>query len=109
MNKHAKEVTLLTGFLGAGKTTVLNAIISKMKGTRFAIMRMRLGRKALIAGLEIIKGEEDIVELNNRCLCCTLNDDLFEILNNLWDKRADWDHLIIEATGIIRQILHIRF
>lgn len=99
MNKHAKEVTLLTGFLGAGKTTVLNAIISKMKGTRFAIIENEIGAESIDAGL-IIKGEDDIVELNNGCLCCTLNDDLFEILNNLWDKRADWDHLIIEATGI---------
>lgn len=99
MNKHAKEVTLLTGFLGAGKTTVLNAVISAMKGTRFAIIENEIGEESIDAGL-IIKGEDDIVELNNGCLCCSLNDDLFDILNNLWDKRESWDHLIIEATGI---------
>jgi len=99
MNKQAKEVTLLTGFLGAGKTTVLNAIIAKMKDTRFAIIENEIGAESIDAGL-IVKGEDDIVELNNGCLCCTLNDDLYDILNNLWEKRADWDHLIIEATGI---------
>ena len=99
MNKHAKEVTLLTGFLGAGKTTVLNAIIAQMKSTRFAIIENEIGAESIDAGL-IIKGEEDIIELNNGCLCCTLNDDLYDILNNLWDKKESWDHLIIEATGI---------
>ena len=99
MNKHAKEVTLLTGFLGAGKTTVLNAIITQMKSTRFAIIENEIGAESIDAGL-IIKGEGDIVELNNGCLCCTLNDDLYDILNNLWDKKDSWDHLIIEATGI---------
>jgi len=99
MNKHAKEVTLLTGFLGAGKTTVLNAIIAQMKGTRFAIIENEIGAESIDAGL-IVKGEGDIVELNNGCLCCTLNDDLYDILNTLWDKKDAWDHLIIEATGI---------
>ena len=95
----AKEVTILTGFLGAGKTTVLNAVISKMKDTRFAIIENEIGSESIDAGL-IIKGDDDIVELNNGCICCSLNDDLFEILNNLWDKKDSWDHLIIEATGI---------
>lgn len=95
----AKEVTILTGFLGAGKTTVLNAVISKMKDTRFAIIENEIGAESIDAGL-IIKGDEEVVELNNGCICCTLNDDLFEILNNLWDKKDSWDHLIIEATGI---------
>lgn len=95
----AKEVTLLTGFLGAGKTTILNAIIAKQKDTRFAIIENEIGEESIDAGL-IIKGEDDIMELNNGCLCCTLNDNLFELLNGLWDRRDSWDHLIIEATGI---------
>lgn len=95
----AKEVTLLTGFLGAGKTTVLNAVISTLKDRKFAIIENEIGAESIDAGL-IVKGEEDVMELNNGCLCCSLNDDLFELLNNLWDKREQWDHLIIEATGI---------
>lgn len=95
----AKEVTLLTGFLGAGKTTILNAIISRKKDTRFAIIENEIGEESIDAGL-IIKGEDDIMELNNGCLCCTLNDNLYELLNSLWDRRESWDHLIIEATGI---------
>jgi G3E family GTPase len=95
----AKEVTILTGFLGAGKTTVLNAVIAKKKDTRFAIIENEIGEESIDAGL-ILKGEDDIIELNNGCLCCTLNDNIYELLNNLWDKMDAWDHLIIEATGI---------
>jgi len=95
----AKEVTILTGFLGAGKTTVLNAVIAKKKETKFAIIENEIGEESIDAGL-ILKGEDDVIELNNGCLCCTLNDNIYELLNNLWDKREAWDHLIIEATGI---------
>jgi len=95
----AKEVTLLTGFLGAGKTTVLNAVIAKKKDTRFAIIENEIGEESIDAGL-ILKSEDDIMELNNGCLCCTLNDNIYELLNNLWDRKDSWDHLIIEATGI---------
>lgn len=95
----AKEVTLLTGFLGAGKTTVLNAIIAGKKDTRFAIIENEIGEESIDAGL-IMKGEDDIMELNNGCLCCTLNDNLYDLLNGLWARREEWDHLIIEATGI---------
>jgi len=95
----AKEVTILTGFLGAGKTTVLNAVIAKKKDVRFAIIENEIGEESIDAGL-ILKGEDDIIELNNGCLCCTLNDNIYELLNSLWEKKDSWDHLIIEATGI---------
>jgi G3E family GTPase len=99
MNMKAKEVTILTGFLGAGKTTVLNAVIAKKKDTRFAIIENEIGEESIDAGL-ILKGEDDIIELNNGCLCCSLNDNLYDLLNSLWERRDSWDHLIIEATGI---------
>ena len=95
----AKEVTLLTGFLGAGKTTLLNQIITLKKDTRFAIIENEIGEMSIDAEL-VVKGATELVELNNGCLCCSLNDDIFDVLNELWDKREQWDHLIIEATGI---------
>lgn len=95
----AKEVTLLTGFLGAGKTTLLNQIITTKTDTRFAIVENEIGEMSIDAEL-VVKGATELVELNNGCLCCSLNDDIFEVLNELWDKREQWDHLIIEATGI---------
>ncbi|RZM27208.1 MAG: GTP-binding protein [Pedobacter sp.] len=94
-----KEVTLLTGFLGAGKTTLLNQIITRKPETRFAIVENEIGEMSIDAEL-VVKGATELVELNNGCLCCSLNDDIFEVLNELWDKREQWDHLIIEATGI---------
>lgn len=95
----AKEVTILTGFLGAGKTTVLNALIAAKKETKFAIIENEIGEESIDSEL-ILKGEDDIMELNNGCLCCSLNDNLYDLLNSLWDRRDSWDHLIIEATGI---------
>jgi len=94
-----KDVTLITGFLGAGKTTLLNSIIAERKTTRFAIVENEIGEQSIDAEL-IIKGNDDIVELNNGCLCCTLNDNLYDIINNLWKRNTEWDEVIIEATGI---------
>lgn len=97
--KDIREVSILTGFLGAGKTTLLNEIISKKVKTRFAIIENEIGEESIDAEL-LIKGDDNIVELNNGCLCCTLNDNLYEILNQLWLRKSSWDHLVIEATGI---------
>jgi G3E family GTPase len=94
-----KKVSLLTGFLGAGKTTLLNEIILQRKELRFAVLENEVGAQSIDAEL-IIKGEGPVIELNDGCLCCSLNEDIFEVLNQLWDKRSLWDHLLIEATGI---------
>ncbi|TAH03159.1 MAG: GTP-binding protein [Sphingobacteriales bacterium] len=94
-----KNITLITGFLGAGKTTLLNSIIAQKKQTRFAIIENEIGEQSIDAEL-IIKGNDDIIELNNGCLCCTLNDNLYDIINNLWKRNTEWDEVIIEATGI---------
>lgn len=94
-----KPVTILTGFLGAGKTTLLNEIINNKKEIRFAIVENEIGEESIDAEL-IIKNKDDILEINNGCLCCTLNDNLYDIINSLWKKKAEWDEVIIEATGI---------
>lgn len=95
----AKEVTLLTGFLGAGKTTLLNQIITEKTEVRFAVIENEIGAENVDAEL-IVQTSVPISELQNGCLCCSLSEDIFEVLNQLWDQRNSWDHLIIEATGI---------
>lgn len=95
----SKQVTLLTGFLGAGKTTFLNAALKQKSSTRFAIIENEFGEEDIDSEL-IIKADDDLFSLNNGCLCCTLNDNLYDLLNELYDKRDTFDELIIETTGI---------
>lgn len=95
----ARPTTILTGFLGAGKTTFLNHLLTKNHDTRYAIIENEFGEQGIDSEL-IIRPEANIVELNNGCLCCTLNENLFEILNLLFDKREEYDEIIIEATGV---------
>lgn len=99
MTKISKPVTLLTGFLGAGKTTFLNHMIQKKPELRYAIIENEFGQQGIDSEL-IYRPEDGIVELNNGCLCCTLNDNLYDILNDLFDRREEFDEIIIEATGV---------
>jgi G3E family GTPase len=92
-------VTILTGFLGAGKTTLLNHIIKENPNTKFAIIENEFGEINIDSEL-VIKTDENIFELSNGCICCSLNGDLFEVLNKLVIGSYDYDHLIIETTGI---------
>jgi len=92
-------VTILTGFLGAGKTTFLNHLIQKNPAVRYAVIDNEFGEQGVDNEL-IIMSDETIVELNNGCLCCTLNDNLYDILNELFDRRDEFDEIIIEATGV---------
>ena len=95
----SKPVTILTGFLGAGKTTFLNQAISERPGIRYAIVENEFGKEG-IDGELIIKPDNEIFELNNGCLCCSLNDGIYDILNELSLKTDQFDELIIETTGI---------
>lgn len=99
MNLAIKPVTILTGFLGSGKTTFLNHLLLQNKGTRYAIIENEFGEQGIDGDL-VIRPEETIVELNNGCLCCTLNDNLYDILNDLFKRRESYDEIIIEATGV---------
>lgn len=96
---NTKPSTILTGFLGAGKTTYLNHLLKTKSTTRYAIIENEYGVQSIDSEL-ILRAEDDIVELNNGCLCCTLNDNLYDILNTLFDRRAEYDEIIIEATGV---------
>lgn len=95
----SKAVTILTGFLGAGKTTFLNQAIGERPEVRYAIVENEFGKEG-IDGELIIKPDNEIFELNNGCLCCSLNDGIYDILNELSQKTEQFDELIIETTGI---------
>lgn len=96
-------VTILTGFLGAGKTTLLNYILQAQHGQRIAVIENEFGETG-IDGELLIQGDEQIVEMNNGCICCTVRGDLVRILGDLAQKRAAqeirFDRVIIETTGL---------
>lgn len=92
-------VTLLTGFLGAGKTTFLNALMAWKSDTRFAVIENEVGERGIDGDL-IVGAEDNLMALNNGCICCSLNGNLIDILQNLHERRYEWDELLIEATGI---------
>lgn len=92
-------VTILTGFLGAGKTTLLNRIINDHPSIRFAIIENEFGQTNIDSEL-VIGAEEDIFELTNGCLCCTLSGELATTLAKLIQRKDQYDHLLIETTGI---------
>jgi len=94
-----KPVTILTGFLGSGKTTFLNHVLQGNKDIRYAIIENEFGEEGIDNEL-VLSPDDTIVELNNGCLCCTLNDNLYDILNELHERRDEFDELIIEATGV---------
>ena len=79
--------------------TYLNYLLQSKPDTRFAIIENEFGEQSIDSEL-IIRAEDGIVELNNGCLCCTLNDNLYDILNTLFERRDEYDEIIIEATGI---------
>jgi G3E family GTPase len=96
-------VTILTGFLGAGKTTLLNRILKEDHGHKIAVIENEFGEVGVDSEI-IEKSEEQIVEMNNGCICCTVRGDLIKILGSLKDKRASgalkFDRVIIETTGM---------
>jgi len=90
--------TIITGFLGAGKTTLLNYILKQQHGYKFAIIINEVGKIGIDGGL-IEKTEDDVLELSNGCLCCTVRKDLVKGVQNLF-KKGGFDYLLIETTGI---------
>lgn len=92
-------VTIVTGFLGAGKTTLLNNIIRKHPDKRFAIIENEIGEIGIDGGL-LVGTDENIFELNNGCICCSLNGDFNEVIAQLLERSEPFDHLLVETTGI---------
>jgi G3E family GTPase len=97
-------VTVLTGFLGAGKTTLLKRILSESHGQRIAVIENEFGPESIDHELLVTEQTEQIVEMNNGCLCCTVRGDLVRILGELRERRAagelKFDRVIVETTGM---------
>lgn len=102
--KDMVPVTILTGFLGAGKTTLLKRILSEYHGKRIAVIENEFGPESIDNDLLIQDTDEEIVELSNGCVCCTVRGDLMRTLNTLRERRQsgelNFERIIIETTGM---------
>jgi len=92
-------VTVLTGFLGSGKTTLLNRILTEQHGQKIAVIENEFGEVGIDNDL-VIDAEEEIFEMNNGCICCTVRGDLIRILGQLMRRKDRFDHILIETTGL---------
>ncbi|MDV2991650.1 MAG: hypothetical protein N4J56_001304 [Chroococcidiopsis sp. SAG 2025] len=92
-------VTVLTGYLGSGKTTLLNRILTYEHGKKVAVIVNEFGEVGIDNQL-VIDADEEIFEMNNGCICCTVRGDLIRIIGNLMRRRDKFDHLVIETTGL---------
>ncbi|NBR59410.1 MAG: GTP-binding protein, partial [Opitutaceae bacterium] len=92
-------VTVLTGFLGAGKTTLLNRILTEQHGKKIAVIENEFGEVGVDNQL-VIQSDEEIFEMNNGCICCTVRGDLLRILSRLMKRKDRLDAILIETTGL---------
>ncbi|HKB90869.1 MAG TPA: GTP-binding protein [Opitutaceae bacterium] len=92
-------VTVLTGFLGSGKTTLLNRILTEKHGQRVAVIENEFGEIGVDQEL-VIQADEEMFEMNNGCLCCTVRGDLIRILGRLMKRKDKFDSILIETTGL---------
>ena len=92
-------VTILTGFLGSGKTTLLNRILSEQHGKRIAVIENEYGEVGIDQAL-VINADEEVFEMSNGCICCTVRGDLIRVLNKLNKRRDKFDYVLVETTGL---------
>lgn len=97
-------VTIITGFLGAGKTTLLNRILTEEHGQKIAVIENEFGEESIDNDLLVQSEDEEIITMNNGCICCTIRGDLAENLIRLMERKkegkANFDRVIIETTGL---------
>ena len=92
-------VTVLTGYLGAGKTTLLNRILSEQHGKKYAVIVNEFGEVGIDNDL-IVGADEEVFEMNNGCVCCTVRGDLIRVLSGLMKRKGKFDAIIVETTGL---------
>ena len=92
-------VTVITGYLGAGKTTLLNRILSEPHGQKYAVIVNEFGEIGIDNDL-IVNSDEEVFEMNNGCVCCTVRGDLIRILEGLMRRKGKFDAIIVETTGL---------
>jgi G3E family GTPase len=92
-------VTIITGYLGSGKTTLLNRLLTHKHGRKVAAIVNEFGDVGIDSQL-VMNADEEILEMNNGCICCTVRGDLIRIVSNLLEKQEKFDYLVIETTGL---------
>jgi len=92
-------VTVLTGYLGAGKTTLLNRILTEPHGKRYAVIVNEFGEEGIDNDL-VVDADEEVFEMNNGCICCTVRGDLIRILGGLMQRSDRFDGILVETTGL---------
>ena len=92
-------VTVLTGYLGAGKTTLLNRILTEQHGKKYSVIVNEFGEIGIDNDL-VVGADEEVFEMNNGCICCTVRGDLIRILEGLMKRRGRFDAILVETTGL---------
>src|SRR5690606_27682526 len=99
MSETQIPVTVLTGYLGAGKTTLLNRILSENHGKKYAVVVNEFGEIGIDNEL-IVESDEEIYEMNNGCVCCTVRGDLIRVVEGLMKRPGGFDGILVETTGL---------